>query len=102
MLIKKVEKYWKVGIKENISCQSHHSNMHINNFHFFFPIILLSFFFLRWHLWPMEGPRLGVKVELQLPAYTMATAMLDSLILNPLNKARQGLNLHPHGYLSGS
>ena len=49
----------------------------------------------------MEVPRLGVKSELQLPAYTTATATQDpsqvcnlrhsSLqhqILNPLNKAR--------------
>ena len=29
------------------------------------------------HLWHMEVPRLGVKSELQLPAYTTATAMRD-------------------------
>ena len=53
------------------------------------------------HLQHMEVPRLGVKLELQLPAYTTATAMLDlSLvcdlyhssqqhrILNPLSKVR--------------
>ena len=33
------------------------------------------FFFLWLHLWHMEVPRLGVKSELQLPAYTTATAM---------------------------
>ena len=49
----------------------------------------------------MEVPRLGVKSELQLPAYTTATAMSDlshvwdlyhsswqHWILNPLSKAR--------------
>ena len=59
------------------------------------------FFFLRWHLWHMEVPRLGVKSELQLPAYTTATATRDlshisnlccSLwqcqIFNPLSEAR--------------
>jgi len=34
-------------------------------------------FFLGLHLWHMEVPRLGVKLELQLPAYTTATATLD-------------------------
>ena len=37
-------------------------------------IFLLFFFFLGPHLWHMEVPRLGVKLELQLPAYTTATA----------------------------
>ena len=44
----------------------------------------------------MEVPRLGVESELQPPAYTTATAMLDPScicdlhrrILNPLSKAR--------------
>ena len=31
--------------------------------------------FLGPHLWPRDIPRLGVEVELQLPAYTTATAM---------------------------
>ena len=35
------------------------------------------FFFLGLHLQHMEVPRLGVKLELQLPAYTTATAMQD-------------------------
>ena len=65
-------------------------------FHF-----ILFFFFLGPHLWPMEGPRLGVKLELQPPAYTTATATPDPShvcdlcrrsqqhgILNPLSKAR--------------
>ena len=33
--------------------------------------------FLGLHLWHMEVPRLGVQLELQLPAYTTATAMPD-------------------------
>ena len=44
----------------------------------------------------MEVPRLGVKLELQLPAYSTATAMPDPShvcdeqhwILNPLGKAK--------------
>ena len=59
------------------------------------------FFFLGLHLQCMEVPRLGVELELQLPAYTTATAMPDLNhicdlhhsswqhgILNPLSKAR--------------
>ena len=59
------------------------------------------FAFLGPHPWHMEGPRLGVKSELQLPAYTTATAMQDlshlfdlhqsswqRWILNPMSKAR--------------
>ena len=55
------------------------------------------FFFLQLHAQHMEVPRLGVEWELQLPAYTTATAMQDpswvcnlhhSCILNPLSKAR--------------
>ena len=30
--------------------------------------------FLEFHLWHMEVPRLGIELELQLPAYTTATA----------------------------
>ena len=53
-------------------------------------------FFLGLLLRHVEVPRLGVEVELQLPAYTTATAMPDlsqmcdlgHQILNPLSKAR--------------
>ena len=41
---------------------------------------LLSYSFLGQHVWYMEVPRLGVKLELQLQAYTSATAMLDPAI----------------------
>ena len=64
-------------------------------------LFLLSFVFLGLHPWHMEVPRLGVKLKLQLPAYTTATATADpnhicdlhhsSLqcqILNPLNQVR--------------
>ena len=65
---------------------------------------ILSFFFfvfLGLHLWHVEIPRLGVQLELQLLAYTTATAMpypshicdvdhssQQCWILNPLSKAR--------------
>ena len=44
----------------------------------------------------MEVPRLGVKLELQLPAYTTATAILGPY---PTEEG-QGSNLCPHGYQS--
>ena len=63
--------------------------------------IYLYLSFLQLHLQHMEVPRLEVKLELQLPIYTTATATPDlscicdlrsSLwqrwILNPLSKAR--------------
>ena len=40
-------------------------------------ILLFCFVFLGPHLWHMEVPRLGVELELQLPAYTTATATPD-------------------------
>ena len=61
----------------------------------------LFFLFLGPHLWHMEVPRLGVKLELHLLAYATATAMPDlsgsceihhssrqCQILNPLSEAR--------------
>ena len=36
-----------------------------------------AFYLLGVHPWHMEFPRLGVKSELQLPAYTTATATWD-------------------------
>ena len=40
-------------------------------------MFLFSFVFLGLHLRHMEVPKLGVQSELQLPAYTTATAMRD-------------------------
>ena len=64
------------------------------------------FLFLVFRAAPMEVPRLGVESELQLPAYTTATATADPsrvcdirhslwqhLILNPLNKARDQIRI---------
>ena len=56
----------------------------------------LFFFFLGPNPQHMEVPRLGIKLELQLPAYTTATqdpsCVCDlhgsSWILNPLSEAR--------------
>ena len=69
-------------------------------FFFFF------FFFLGLHLQHMEIPRLGIRSELQPPAYTTAIALWDlgrvcdlyhsskqRQILNPLIKARDGTQI---------
>ena len=66
-----------------------------------FCFCFLFFVFLGLHLQHMDVPRLGVKLDLQLLAYTAATAMWDlsricdlchslwqSQILNPLIEAR--------------
>ena len=62
--------------------------------------------FLGPHLQHVEVPRLGVKLELQLPAYTAAIGMRDPSracdlhhsswqhqILNPLSEARDGTRI---------
>ena len=41
-------------------------------------LFFIYFFFLGWHLWHMEVPKLGVESELQLLTYTTATKMPDS------------------------
>ena len=46
-------------------------------------IYLFIFCFLGLHPWHMEVPGLGVESELQLPAYTTATAMRSELSLQP-------------------
>ena len=52
------------------------------------------FFFLGLHLRHMEVPRLGVKLELQLLAYTTAIATRD-----PRTTGQgQGSNPYPYGY----
>ena len=66
-----------------------------------FIYLFLIFVFLEPHPWYMEIPRLGAESELQLPAYTAATATCDlscvcnlhhspwqCQILNPLREAR--------------
>ena len=83
----------------------HDSHPFLSLFFFLFLFFLsFSFFFfclLGLHLQPMEVPRLGVESELELLAYTTATAMQDPScvcklhhsswqrrILNPLSKAK--------------
>ena len=49
--------------------------------------VMFLFFAFFWgpHLWHMEFPRLEVKSELQLPAYTRATAMPDPSFIEDLH-----------------
>ena len=70
-------------------------------------VTIFFFCFLGLRLWHMEIPRLGIVSELQLPAYTTATATWDqsrvcnlhhSLWQCPLSEAGGGLNPYPHGY----
>ena len=82
-------------------------------FHVYNIVIHIFFFFcfLGPHLWHMEVPRLGVELELQLPAYTIAAAMQDpnhicnlyipqlTVTLDPQpTEQGQGSNPHPYGY----
>ena len=50
--------------------------------------------FLGVHPQHMEVPRLGLELDLQLLAYTTATAMRDTQAI----EQGQGSNVHPHGY----
>ena len=80
--------------------KNHHKNFKIeiliplkicNNIFFFFFLV-----FLGVHLWHMEVTRLGVKSELQLPAYTTAKTMQDpSCICNLHHSSRQHQILYP-------
>ena len=57
------------------------------------PLLFLIFLFFPQHV---EVPRLGVKSELQLPAYTAATAMWDpSCICDLQHSSRQRRILNP-------
>ena len=64
-------------------------------------LFVCLFFFLGLQVWHVEDPRLGVQLELQLPAYTTAIATWDPScvfdlhhssqqcwILNPLSEAK--------------
>ena len=70
---------------------------------FFFCFFFCLFFKSFWwgaHSWHMEVPRLGVKSELQLPAYTTATEIQDLRCICDLHHSSQQcqiLNPQPHG-----
>ena len=84
-----------------VHCSNLHTFMYLNFFIINFILFYYLFCFLGLHLRHMEVPRLRVKLELKLPAYTMGTAMPDlscvcdlhrsswqCQIFNPLSEAR--------------
>ena len=96
-------------ILETFTCPGHGQKYYFGRFDSFHKNICFSFFFvfLGPHPQHMKVPRLGVQLELQLPAYATATATpypsrvfdlhhssQQRWILNPLSKARdRTLNL---------
>ena len=54
------------------------------------------FFLGGLHLWDIEVPRLGVKLELQVPAYTTVTAMPDLSCVYDLNPAHHNAGSLTH------
>ena len=59
-------------------------------------MLMISFFFLGRHPWRMEVPRLGVELELQLPAYATATATQDlSRVCDLHHSSRQRWTVKP-------
>ena len=85
----------------NRNAKSEHANFDYFILFLFLLIFNFFFFFLGPHQWLMEVPRPGIESELQLPAYTTATAKQDlshvcdlphssrqCRILNPLGEAR--------------
>ena len=73
----------------------------LNKFHSKAVSWLFLFLSFRVHPWQMDILRLGIELELKLPAYTTATVTADlshvcnlycsSWILNPLSGARDGI-----------
>ena len=68
-------------------------------------VFLFLFSFLGPHLQHMEVPRLGVELELQLPAYTTATATPKLTYTTACGndgsltyRVRPGIEPRPHGY----
>ena len=69
------------------------AGMWANSYHF---IYLFIYVFLGLHQQHMDVPRLGVKSELQLPAYTTATATLAlSLICDPRDSSQPRQPFNP-------
>ena len=81
--------------------------------HYLFFCLFVCFAFLGPYLWHIEVPRLGLELELQLPAYTTAMTMqamshvcdlhcssLQRQILNTLSEARDRTHIlmNPHQF----
>ena len=85
----------------NIYAHNNKENVSLTAFHILRVFVCFFVCFTGPFLWHVEVPRLGVQSELQLPAFTTATAMPDlscvcdlhhnsrqSRILNSLSEAR--------------
>ena len=84
-----------LSLWETELCRQHCLFVYLFMYLFLFYFSLV-FCFLGPHLWHMEVPRRGVKLELQLPAYTAATATQDlSLICNLHHSSLQHRILNP-------
>ena len=67
----------------------------------FFLIFIYLFCFLGLQVWHMEAPRLGVKWDLQLPAYATATAVPDPSHVCNLQLTTYNLQAHSNpGFLT--
>ena len=73
--------------KEHLGCVI---RIHLLTFYQYFKFYLIQFF-LGLHLWYVEVPRPGIKLELQLQAYTAATATPD---LSHICKLHHSLQQH--------
>ena len=67
---------------------------HFGLFCSFLFVCLFVFCFLGPHAWHMEVPRLGVELELQLPAYPTGTAMPDTSCTCNLHHSSQQCRIH--------
>ena len=75
-LSKSLDEFLILTVSGFTSFNEYFYHFHFYNFSFYhiYIYIYIQFFLLEPHLQHMEVPRLEVKLELQLPAYTTATA----------------------------
>ena len=89
----------QLKLEMNMEERTNPTPYHYYYYYFFFIFIFYFFFafcFLGLQPWHTEVPRLGVKSQLQLPAYTTATATQDpSQICDLHHSSRQQWILNP-------
>ena len=87
--------FWVVSWENSLALEALYRHLALAVFLFQSYHVFFSFFFLGLHLWHMEVPRLGVKLDLQLPVYTTATATQDLSSIGSLHcSSRQCRMLH--------
>ena len=77
----------------DLQTNAHHGGKGFFKLYIYFYFFI---FFLGLHLQYMEVPRLGVKFELQLPAYTTATATPDVSHICDLHHSSQQFQILNH------